>query len=229
MKEEKVKTIFSSIAKKYDRANTVFTLGMDQRWRRKLVKMSCVSKDAHVLDCASGTGAVAKKFLKVLGPQGKVIGVDFCKEMIEQVPFKDSRCSFQIEDILNLSFEDQSFDVVSIAYGLRNLSDTQKGLKEMARVTKNDGFVMILETGRPKNLLMKLFVDLYCWIIMPILGWITTGDLKAYQYLNRTSFSFPSGKQMVEKIKQTNCFGDVSYHSLMFGASFIYKAQVKHS
>ena len=229
MKDQKVKNIFSSVAKKYDLTNKIFTLGMDQKWRKKLVQLSDVSPNARVLDCATGTGAVAQKFLEALGSQGQVVGVDFCEEMINQVPFQDSRCSFQIEDVLNLSFKDQSFDVVSIAYGLRNLSDTQKGLQEMARVTKDKGVVMILETGRPKNFLVKILVDFYCWTIMPIIGWITTGELKAYQYLNQTSSSFPYGKKMVKEIKKTNCFENVSYFPVMMGSSFIYKAQVKHS
>ena len=226
--EKKVQKIFSSIAKKYDSANRIFTLGLDQSWRKKVVLLSSISKDAHVLDCATGTGALAQAFLKQLGPQGRVTAVDFCDEMLQQVPFQDSRCTFRRENILNLSFSNQTFDVTSIAYGLRNLSDMEKGLKEMARVTKSGGYLMILETGRPQNFIMRPFVHFYTRFIMPILGWMVTQNFKAYKYLNDSSVEFPSGNQMVQKLKSTGCFGEITYTSLMGGASFIYKAQVQH-
>ncbi len=227
--EKTVKKIFSSIAKKYDWANSVFTLGLDQRWRKKLVDLSSISKDAQVLDCATGTGALAKSFLEQLGPHGKILAVDFCEEMLKQVPFQDPRCSFRKENVLSLSFEDQTFDITSIAYGLRNLSDMEKGIKEMARVTKSGGYLMILETGRPQNPILRPFVDFYCWFIMPILGWMITGNFQAYKYLNNSSAVFPSGEEMVQKLKSTGCFKSISFHSLIGGVSFIYKAQVHDS
>ena len=227
-KENKIKEIFSSIAKKYDFANRIFTLGLDQIWREKLVILSAVSKDTQVLDCATGTGPLAKAFLEQLGPHGRVVAVDFCDEMLKQVPFQDSRCIFQTENVLNLSFKNQIFDVTSIAYGLRNLSNMEKGLKEMARVTKSGGYLMVLETGRPQSPIMKPLVSFYCQFIMPILGWLITGNLKAYKYLNSSSAVFPSGESMIQKFKSTGCFKNITYYPLMGGASFIYKAQVQH-
>ncbi len=232
MLEEKnttVKTIFSSIANKYDLANSVLTFGLDDLWRKKLVHLSSPKKDAHILDCATGTGLLASAFLKVLGKDGRVDAIDFCTAMLEQVKFEDPRCYFTKADVMNLPFSNQTFDITAIAYGLRNLPDIEKGLKEMARVTKSNGFLMVLETGEPSNPIMLPLLRLYFkWIVPLVGGWIT-GRSSAYKYLNQTSSNFPSGQKLINIFKSTGCFKNISCHSLMGGASFIYKAQVYHT
>lgn len=222
--EKKIKNIFSSIANRYDRANSVLTFGMDSLWRKKVVVLSQVSKKSSVLDCATGTGRLAFEFLNHLGEQGRVVGIDFCEEMLKQIKKQDSRMTFQKADILNLPFSNRTFDVTSIAYGLRNLSDQEKGIKEMARVTRK--FVMILETGVPTNVFLRPLIRLYTSLIVPLLGGLVTGNFSAYRYLNRSSKNFPSGQKMISLLKQTNCFKSVECFPLLGGASFIYKAQV---
>ena len=118
--------MFSSIAEKYDLANSVLTLGLDRVWRNKLVRLSSPKQDAHILDCATGTGLLAHAFLKSLGEKGRVKGVDFCENMLAQIKFKDDRLCFTNADVMNLPFSNQTFDITAIAYGLRNLPDTGK-------------------------------------------------------------------------------------------------------
>ena len=227
-KEEQIKKIFSSIAPRYDLANSLLTFGLDQLWRKKLVKLSEPQPDHFILDCASGTGKLAFKFLEKLEDKGKVIGVDFCENMLSQIKFKDPRLRFEKANMLELPFPDQKFHITSVAYGLRNLSDLEKGLKEMARVTKNKGCLMALETGKPTNKFLRPFIQIYFNKIMPSLGGWITGDKSAYDYLNQSSENFPSGPDMIEIFKSTDCFSKISFYPLLGGVSFIYKAIVKH-
>ena len=226
-KEKFVENLFSSIAPRYDLANSLMTFGLVEFWRKKLVRISCVSKNAKVLDCAAGTGKLALCFLKSLGEKGEVTGVDFCSRMLNQIKIKDPRMQFKKADVMDLPFPAHSFDIVSIAYGLRNLSDMEQGLKEMARVLKPQGLLMVLETGEASNPWLKPFFHFYFKKIVPFIGGWATGRKEAYQYLNESSLSFPSGKNLIEILKKTNCFDDAVCFPLMGGASFIYKARSK--
>ena len=226
MEKQTVNSMFSSIAKKYDVANSWITFGLDNVWRKKLVRLSSPKKDARILDCATGTGLLAYAFLKALGKDGRVDAVDFCTAMLEQIQFKDPRFYLKKADVMALPFSNQSFDITSIAYGLRNLPNIEKGLEEMARVTKPNGYLMVLETGTPSNPIMLPLLHLYCKWIMPLVGGWVTGRYSAYKYLNQTSSNFPSGQKLIDIFKSTDCFKNVSCYPLMGGASFIYKAQV---
>ena len=225
-KETTVKNMFSSIAHKYDLANTVITLGLDSLWRKKLVRLSGVSKNSRVLDCACGTGRLAFDFLNVL-ENGQVTGVDFCEEMLNQIHTQDPRIQFQKANVLQLPFPENSFDITASAYGLRNLSNMEKGLQEMARVTQPEGCVMILETGAGSGTLFSFLLKLYFKTAVPFLGGRLTGQKQAYQYLNKTTAGFPSGEKMIQRLDQTRSFKNIQCFKLMGGASFIYKAVVK--
>ena len=225
---EQINNIFSSIAKKYDLANSFLTFGLDNVWRKKLVRLSSPKTSARILDCATGTGLLSYAFLKLIGKEGRVDAVDFCEAMLKQIKFQDTRFHAVKADVMALPFSDQIFDITSIAYGLRNLPDIEKGLKEMARVTKSNGYLMVLETGRPLNPLMLPFLRFYFkWIVPLVGGWITKNP-SAYKYLNQTSSEFPSGQKLINIFKNTGCFKSISCYPLMGGASFIYKAQVYH-
>jgi len=224
-----VHDMFSSIAKRYDLANSWITFGLDNVWRKKLVYLSSPKKDVRILDCATGTGLLAYAFLKTIGKEGRVDAVDFCTAMLKQIKLKDPRFHFIKADVMTLPFSSQTFDITAIAYGLRNLPDTEKGLKEMARVTKPNGYLMVLETGTPSNPIMFPLLRLYCKWIMPLVGGWITKNLSAYKYLNQTSSHFPSGKKLIDIFKSTGCFKEISCYPLMGGASFIYKAQVHHT
>ncbi len=231
----KVKKIFSSIAQHYDRANRVITFGRDTAWRNKLVKLSGATKGSKVLDCATGTGAVVFAFLKVLGKRAKIVGLDFCPAMLEQagqhlkrlqkkVQVK-SEVSFKQADIHSIPFADNTFDVSVMAYGLRNTQKPEQVLREMARVTKKDGYVLILETGQSALFFLRPFFYFYFRFVMPVMGGLVTGQRSAYQYLQQSSMVFPSGQKFLDNMQKTGCFKELEYKTLCGGASFIYKAR----
>ncbi|MCB0356689.1 MAG: ubiquinone/menaquinone biosynthesis methyltransferase, partial [Bdellovibrionales bacterium] len=160
-----IKNLFGSISSTYDLANDVITLGMAHSWRKKLVAWSEAHKGSHVLDCASGTADLALQFKKTVDEKGRVVASDFCQEMLEVGEKKALKEGLDIEfhlgDVMQLSFADNEFDITSIAYGIRNVKDPQKAIAEMARVTKPDGHVMILETGEVTAPLVGPAIQVY--------------------------------------------------------------------
>lgn len=228
---EQIQNLFSSIANSYDQANDWITFGMAHSWRDQLVHWSEVESGSSVLDCATGTGDLAIAFKKVVGSRGRVVGTDFCKEMIDLAPQKteqrDLNVEYQIEDVTHLSFEDNEFDVTSIAYGIRNVQDRKKGFEEMARVTKPGGYVMVLETGVHHNPILRFGIDLHSRTLVPLIGGWLSGNKGAYNYLHSSSAAFPGGKDFVKVMMATGVFESVEYKTLFFGASYIYKAKVK--
>ena len=228
--DTEVKKIFSAIAPNYDRANKAISLGMDTGWRKKLIRWSKAPPDAKILDCATGTGALAFEFQKELGPKAQITGIDFCEQMLKQARLSQpapGEIKFQLADMHNLPFPDHFFDVCSIAYGLRNAQDPIKTLTEMARVTKPGGKVMILETGDRPMLLVYPFFHLHFRYIVPFIGGLLTGQKSAYQYLQKTSRRFPSRHLLLKLMQETQRFSKCEYKTLFFGASFLYKAHTK--
>lgn len=228
---QNIKNLFGGIAGTYDKANDVITFGMARRWRKLLVKMSGAKTGMSVLDCATGTGDLAFNFKSVVGTEGKVIGTDFCPEMIALAPDKSKKLNldakFQIEDVTALSFTDNQFDVTSIAYGIRNVQDPKKGLSEMARVTKPGGKVMVIETGVITTPVLKHLIPLYFNHIVPRLGGMVSGNREAYDYLNKSSGKFPCREDFIAVMNSTNMFSHMEYKSIMGGASYIYMGVVK--
>lgn len=228
---EFIKNLFASISDSYDNANDVITMGLARRWRRQLVQWSGVQKGGQVLDCATGTGDLALDFKAHVGSKGQVIGTDFCPEMIALAPQKANKkglpVDFQVADAMNLPFEDNQFEVTSIAYGIRNVQDPVATIKEMARVTKPQGTVMVLETGEPKGILWPHLLRFHFHYLVPWLGGMVSGERQAYEYLNRSSSQFPSGPDFVELIQPSKAFSQMEYRSLMGGASYMYRLRVK--
>lgn len=228
---DEIKNLFQSIAHGYDKANDAMTGGMARAWRKKLVLWSDVRPGDKVLDCATGTGDLAIEFAKATGPRGKVTGTDFCSGMLDHAPAKATKAGvkvhFELADATQLPYKDRTFDVVSIAYGIRNVSDPMKALSEMARVTKVGGRVMILETGDQQNPLLRSAFQWYFKNIVPIIGGWITGKKEAYQYLQKSSAQFPSQDRFLDLMKKTGRFRTCDYQSLMGGASFIYKGTVR--
>lgn len=224
-----IQSLFSSISHGYDQANNLITFGMAHRWRKSLVKWSGAKPGHQILDCATGTGDLALEFKKQVGTEGQVIGSDFCADMLKHAPQKAEQLKlqidFQLADVTQLPFENEKFDVVSIAYGIRNVANRAQGIAEMGRVLKPGGVLMILETGDAQWPLLQKAYSLYFRHLVPRLGALATGKRSAYEYLNKSSESFPSRENFVQFISESYPFQNVEFRSLMAGASFIYKAK----
>jgi demethylmenaquinone methyltransferase/2-methoxy-6-polyprenyl-1,4-benzoquinol methylase len=225
-----VRQMFSSIAARYDVTNEVMSFGVHRLWRRAAVRHSGAKEGNRVLDCATGTGDLALAFKREVGTSGQVVGTDFCPEMLQSAPAKASEAGlvvdFQVADALALPFPDASFDVASIAFGIRNVDDPVKCLKEMARVVKPGGRVVVLEFGQPRGLFGALF-RFYAKTIMPAIGGLLTGNRAAYEYLPRTAASFASGDQFVALMDQAGAFQERVAHPMTFGTSYVYVGTVR--
>jgi demethylmenaquinone methyltransferase/2-methoxy-6-polyprenyl-1,4-benzoquinol methylase len=222
--------MFASIAHSYDRANQVLSLGLHHRWRAAAVRLAGVSSGDRVLDCATGTGDLAIAFRRAVGPGGEVVGVDFCGEILARAPSKAARrrapVRFQVADVTALPFADASFDVASIAFGIRNVDDPGRGLSEMARVVRPGGRVVVLEFGQPGG---ALFGPLYRWYsrhVIPWVGGLLSGNRGAYVYLDRTAARFPAGEAFASMLRGSGAFRSVAAHALNGGVAFVYIGEV---
>lgn len=226
---ETIRKMFSAISSRYDLANSVLSLGIHHAWRRKLVRWSGAEATQKVLDCASGTGDLAFEFEKAVGTRGEVIATDFCEDMLEfgkkKAKARSSQVSFQVADVMKLPFKSENFDFVSIAFGIRNVADAAQGLRELARVTKLGGYVMVLEFGQPTLPVWGRAYQLYSRKILPKVGGLLTGKKEAYDYLQSSSERFPSGKGFLELARSTGKFTHVSAKPLLGGVAYIYKLQ----
>lgn len=227
---EKVRNMFADIADDYDRVNSILSFGVHHAWRNRTVQLSSAKQGDKVLDCATGTGDLALEFKEKVGDDGYVLGTDFCKEMIEHAPDKAKEqnldVDFEVADAMNLPYEDNKFDISSIAFGIRNVDDPVQALKEMARVVKPGGRVVVLEFGQPKGLL-KYPYELYSQYIMPTLGGWISGNREAYTYLPRTSAEFPAGDKFIELMKEANSFSSQMFEKLTGGIAYVYVGFVK--
>nr|BDT34942.1 bifunctional demethylmenaquinone methyltransferase/2-methoxy-6-polyprenyl-1,4-benzoquinol methylase UbiE [Myxococcus sp. MH1] len=225
-----VRQMFSSIATKYDVTNEVLSFGIHRLWRRTAVRLSQAKPGDSVLDCASGTGDLALAFKRKVGATGHVIGTDFCAEMLESGPAKAAKAGlpvdFQVADAMDLPFEDNRFDVASIAFGIRNVDDPVKCLSEMGRVVKPGGRVVVLEFGQPTGIFGALF-RFYSKTVMPTVGGLLTGNRAAYEYLPRTSAAFPAGERFLSLMDQSGAYAERSAHPLTFGTANVYVGLVR--
>lgn len=227
---EKVRSMFADIAGDYDRVNTVLSFGVHHAWRSKTIAESKAKTGDRVLDCATGTGDLAIEFKKIVGKEGYVLGTDFCAPMIEPAPAKAAKkgleIDFEVADAMNLPYEDDSFDIASISFGIRNVDEPITALKEMARVVKPGGRVVVLEFGQPKGLL-KFPYEMYSQHIMPAVGGLLSGNREAYTYLPRTSATFPAGKNFLKLMEQSESFSDYYDVKLTGGIAYVYVGLVQ--
>lgn len=229
---EKVKNMFADIADDYDRINTILSFGVHNAWRKKTVLESGARPGDKVLDCATGTGDLAIEFKKTVGHEGQVTGTDFCEEMIEHAPAKADKenlvVAFEVADAMDLPYDDDTFDIASIAFGIRNVDDPLVCLKEMARVVKPGGRVVVLEFGQPKGA-VRIPYEIYSKHVMPAIGGFISGNREAYTYLPETSAKFPAGEKFIDLMKEADVFSSQRAVKLTGGISYIYVGTVKQN
>ncbi len=214
--------MFGSIAERYDLANHVLSCGCDFYWRKRASDLVAVWRPQAVLDLATGTGDLALVLQKKL-PDAAILGADFSEEMLAIAKRKGVRLT-AVADARQLSFADGSFDCLTIAFGIRNLPDWDAGLREMYRVLKPGGHLLILEFSLPRLSLWRATYRFYlhCWV--PFVGATLTGQRSAYDYLAESIEKFPSGGAMLRLIEQ-NGFHSATAEPLTGGIVTIYTAE----
>lgn len=231
-KVEQVEAMFDGIAPTYDFLNHALSMGIDRGWRRKAVETLDKYAPKRVLDIATGTGDFAILLGKMLKPE-HIIGADISEGMMEVARRKvaalsselqGTEISFQKEDCLHLTFPADSFDAVTVAYGVRNFQDLDAGLSEMYRVLKPGGHLLIVELAVPPRFPMRQLFWLYAHVVMPFVGWVVSRDSRAYSYLPATMEAFPQGEVM-EGILQKAGFASVLWRRFTFGICTMYIAE----
>ena len=217
-----VKEMFSRIASRYDFANSVLSFGIHKLWRRQLLNLLPSNLNARTLDLCSGTGDL----LAPLGKRfGNVVGADFCFPMLLRSRERSSGGFPLIQgDALRLPFMDESFDLVTVAFGVRNFENLRSGLREINRVLKPKGKLLVLEFGQPNGLVFGPLYRMYSKFVLPFLGGLLTGDRTAYEYLPSTAATFPAGK-MFESELQRSGFSVSEVKELTFGIAYAYLAE----
>ena len=205
--ERQVRAMFDRIAGVYDRMNTVMTAGLHHRWRRRAVDLAALSPGERALDVATGTGDLAFELARRLGPGGEVIATDFSERMLElaraksaRPPARDlagGRVRFELANALSLPYRDDEFDAATVGFGARNFSDLERGLRELVRVVRPGGRVVVLEITTPRRAPLSTFYELWFDRAIPALGRLA-GDAQAYSYLPRSVRRFPGPQQLAE-------------------------------
>lgn len=229
-KKSQVRDMFNKIAPGYDRLNRLFSLGLDVSWRNRLIRNVMARQPQRILDVATGTGDLAIAFAK---KNVRVTGFDLAPEMLEKGRQKaqsknlSSSLEFVEGDAENMPFEVDSFDAVTVAFGVRNFENLDAGLKEMARILRPGCQVAILEFGKPKAWFRPLFY-LYFRGIMPLLARILSRDPAAYTYLPASVAAFPSGADFIARLKLAG-FVSAKAKPLTAGVCWFYTAQTPQS
>ncbi len=188
--------MFDRIARRYDLVNTVLSAGADAGWRLRAARATELKPGGSALDVACGSGKLTEQMARIAGPDGRVVGLDFSTQMLEVARHGHPGMKFWEGDALNLPFDDASFDASTIAFGLRNLADPVRGLREMLRVVKPGGRAVVLEFVRPPRGLIGATYRVYLRTILPAIGGALSGQLSAYNYLSQSIDSYRTGDEL---------------------------------
>ena len=227
-KAKQVEEMFDNIAPSYDKLNHRLSWNIDKGWRRKAIRQLAPFKPQTLLDIATGTGDFAILAAEMLHPQ-KLVGADISEGMMEigrkKVREKGLQdiISFDKEDCLHLSYQDETFDAVTAAFGIRNFASLDSGLQEMLRVLRKGGHLSIVELTSPVSFPMKQLFHVYSHTVLPVYGRLISKDTSAYSYLTKTIEAFPQGEQMVEILHKAG-FSEASFKRLTFGICTMYFA-----
>lgn len=224
-KKKEIEKMFDNIAQNYDMLNRLLSISIDKWWKKKLIQEIQIKNPQYMLDVATGTGDIAIEYAKRTNAQ--IIGCDISKKMIEVGKNKINKMNLQHRisiinaDVECIPFSENTFDVITVAFGIRNFQNLNKGLFEILRVLKKNGELHILEFSQSKSFLNPFF-KFYIHYILPKIGEFISKDLEAYSYLSSSIKLFPSGKQLkiiLEKIGYHN----IKYKKLTFGIVTLYQ------
>ena len=227
-----IASMFDDIAPTYDKLNHILSLNVDKSWRRKAVKRLKKSlenfSNPEILDVACGTADSTVQIAKSI-ENASIYGVDISdgmlkigEEKVRKLELSD-RISFSKSPAENIDFQDNTFDAVFVAFGVRNFSDRMKGLGEIMRVLKTNGTLMVLELSEPQNVIVRWSYNLYFKNILPFIGKRVSGNAGAYRYLQQTVEKFPMPKEFMDMLKSIG-YQDVKHKALSCGLCRIYQA-----
>lgn len=225
-KGEKIQQMFGAIAPRYDFLNRLLSFGIDRRWRTKAVRLLKYREGSRILDVATGTGDVALEIALRTPESVRITGADFCKEMVDLGVVKVAaspyagRIDFRVAPCEDLPFANDTFDSVTIAFGIRNVVDRKLGLAEMWRVLRPGGRMIILEFSTPRSLLFRQLYYFYFRRLLPVVGGMFS-RYNAYKYLPDSVIEFPSQEEFSRMLVEAG-FRNIHLHELTFGIATIY-------
>jgi demethylmenaquinone methyltransferase / 2-methoxy-6-polyprenyl-1,4-benzoquinol methylase len=227
-REERIRTMFSNIAPSYDFLNHLLSLQVDRLWRWRATRMVPPQGDAPILDLCTGTGDLALAYDRAADGRVPIVGADFCRPMLVRAAAKASkRCArerirFCEADAQKLPFPDDFFQISTVAFGLRNVTDTDAGLAEMVRVTRPGGKVSILEFSQPRGAIFGRIYRFYFRYVLPVVGqMISRSRDNAYRYLPASVLEFPDGEALAARLRGHG-LDNVMWRPLTFGVATLY-------
>ncbi len=226
-KRERVEEMFDSIATRYDLLNKILSAGIDKSWRRRAIDQLISIKPQVILDIATGTADLAIESMRL--KPSEIIGIDISNKMLDIGRYKVMAKGYQgiirLEqaDSEQLPYDNERFDAITVAFGVRNFENLEKGLSEMYRVLRPGGKVVILEFSQPDRFPVKQFYNFYSFKVMPKIGQILSKERSAYEYLPASVSVFPYGRKFLNILTKTG-FRDTNCQPLTFGIASIYTA-----
>jgi demethylmenaquinone methyltransferase/2-methoxy-6-polyprenyl-1,4-benzoquinol methylase len=227
-KAGRVREVFDSVAAQYDLMNDLMSGGLHRLWKRFTIELSAVRSGQTVLDIAGGTGDLAAKFSKLVGTEGKVILADINAAMLsvgrDRLIDKGALSNIDVvqADAQFLPFEDNSIDCITIAFGLRNVTDKAKALRSMHRVLKPGGRVLVLEFSKPTSPLLSKVYDAYSFSALPVMGKLITDDADSYRYLAESIRKHPDQESLLEMVEDAG-FVDCRFHNMTGGIVAVHR------
>lgn len=227
-KQQRVAGVFHSVAQKYDLMNDLMSAGIHRLWKRFMLEVSGVRPGQQVLDLAAGTGDISMLFADRTGPEGLVVMSDINDSMLgvgrDRVIDRGyaGRIQFALANAEKLPFESNRFDIVSIGFGLRNVTDKDAALREMTRVARPGGRVMVLEFSKPVVEPLSRLYDLYSFTVLPRLGQLVTGDAESYRYLAESIRMHPGQEELKAMMEQVG-LSRVDYFNLSAGVVALHR------
>lgn len=227
-KKKQVEQMFDTISENYDGLNRVISLGSDIKWRKKVIAMVANKNPNSILDIATGTGDLAIQFAEKTSAK-RIVGLDLSEGMLSVAHKKvvgkplAQKIEFIQGDSEDLPFDDNTFDAITVSFGIRNFENLEKGLSEILRVLKKNGIFVILETSVPAKFPFKQGYNLYSKNILPLVGRMFSKDKVAYKYLSESASSFPHGEKLNNILRKIG-FNEVKNNPQTFGVATIYNA-----